>query len=142
MAFSSNRLSERMEELRFPSLRSPEHDSSFGNGAGPGRVDSSYFANMPQSNDARVSLQRRFTTDSSKTSMSRPFSSQYGTVNAQTVCHPFTCSASLYESHICRRFRRSEWIFQWICREVKPPICSLDLTFFPINTLPFPNISI
>jgi hypothetical protein len=80
-----NRLSERMEELRFPSLRSPE-EAAFNNGTN-GRGDTSYFSAMGQSNDARASLQRRFTTDSSKMSMARPFGSQYGAVNAQTVSH-------------------------------------------------------
>ena len=73
-----------MEELRFPSLRSPEADNAFTNGNTSGRGDSSYFSNMPSSNDARASLQRRFTTDSSKMSLAKPFGSQYG-ANSQSV---------------------------------------------------------
>ncbi|RMZ79770.1 hypothetical protein DV738_g3205, partial [Chaetothyriales sp. CBS 135597] len=83
MSFSSNRLSERMEELRFPSIRSPDLDS-FTNGTNPGRADS-YFSALPPINDPRASLQRRFTTDSSKISMARPFGSQFGAVSAQTI---------------------------------------------------------
>ncbi|RMZ83983.1 hypothetical protein DV737_g1341, partial [Chaetothyriales sp. CBS 132003] len=80
MSFS-NRLSERMEELRFPNIRSPELDS-FSNGSTAGRGDS-YFSALPPTNDPRGSLQRRFTTDSSKISMARPFGSQFGAVSVQ-----------------------------------------------------------
>lgn len=83
MAFQ-NSLNGRMEELRFPSLRSPNTDT-FTNGATPGRVDSSYFSTMPISNDARTSLQRRFTTDSSKMSQAKPFGAQFAAMNSQSV---------------------------------------------------------
>ncbi|RMZ91329.1 hypothetical protein DV736_g1417, partial [Chaetothyriales sp. CBS 134916] len=82
MSFS-NRLSERMEELRFPNIRSPELDS-FSNGSTAGRGES-YFSALPPTNDGRGSMQRRFTTDSSKISMARPFGSQFGAVSAQTI---------------------------------------------------------
>lgn len=73
MAFQ-NSLSGRMEELRFPSLRSPEHDSFPSNGPPSSRGDGSFFPSG--NNDNRSSLQRRFTTDASKMSLSRPFGAQ------------------------------------------------------------------
>lgn len=83
MAFP-NSLSGRMEELRFPSLRSPDSDS-FANNATPTRGDTSYFSTVASSNDSRGSLQRRFTTDSSKMSQAKPFGAQYGGMSAQSV---------------------------------------------------------
>jgi hypothetical protein len=90
MAFP-NSLSGRMDELRFLPLRSPDADTSL-NGSTPVRGDSSYFSTMSPSNDARASLQRRFTTDSSKMSISSPFGPQYGGITSQSV------SSSLLES--------------------------------------------
>lgn len=84
MAFS-NPLSGRMEELRFPNLRSPDTEVFSPNSTAV-RDQNSYFA-YPQnsSNDARASLQRRFTTDSSKMSASRPFGQQYSSMNSTAV---------------------------------------------------------
>ena len=66
MAFA-NRLSERMEELRFPSVRSPNDETPYNTFASPPRADSSFFSTFQQpSVDSRGSLQRRFTTDSGK----------------------------------------------------------------------------
>ena len=84
MAFH-NSLTGRLEELRYPSLRSPEADSSFTTGAATSRPESSYFSTMSSSNDARTNLQRRFTTDSSKMSLAKPFGAQYGGLNSQSV---------------------------------------------------------
>lgn len=84
MAFH-NSLTGRLEELRYPSLRSPEADSAFTNGVATSRPESSYFSTMSSSNDARGNLQRRFTTDSSKMSLAKPFGAQYGVVNSQSV---------------------------------------------------------
>ncbi|KIW57986.1 hypothetical protein PV05_02539 [Exophiala xenobiotica] len=77
MAFP-NTLSGRMEELRFPNLRSPDADSAFSPNGSSTREQSPFFPNVhTSSNDARASLQRRFTTDSSKMPAARPFGQQY-----------------------------------------------------------------
>ena len=73
MAFQ-NSLSGRMEELRFPSLRSPDTDSFPSNGPATSRGEGSFFPT--NGNDTRGGLQRRFTTDASKMSLSRPFGAQ------------------------------------------------------------------
>lgn len=68
MAFK-NGLSERLDELRFPSPRSPPSESSFpGYGSlSPGHSNFvSAFSRPP--GDVRSNIQRRFTTDSSKLS--------------------------------------------------------------------------
>lgn len=93
MAFS-NPLSGRMEELRFPNLRSPDTEVFSPNSTSV-RDQNSYFA-YPQnsSNDARASLQRRFTTDSSKMSGSRPFGQQYSSMNSTAVCGLLLCELS------------------------------------------------
>jgi hypothetical protein len=76
MAFA-NGLSERMEELRFPNPRSPNDESPYAGYTSPSRGQTSFYSSFQQpSSDARLNLQRRFTTDSSKTSMSS-FGSQY-----------------------------------------------------------------
>ena len=86
MAFQ-NSLSGRMEELRFPALRSPEHDTFPPNGPATARPESGFFG-AQGSGDARISLQRRFTTDASKMSLARPFGgAQFGGM-PQTVCFP------------------------------------------------------
>ncbi|KAJ5648548.1 Armadillo-like helical [Penicillium lividum] len=64
MAFK-NGLSERLDELRFPSPRSPPSESAY-NPLSPGNSNFSGFS-RPTS-DVRANLQRRFTTDSSKLS--------------------------------------------------------------------------
>ncbi len=86
MAFS-NPLSGRMEELRFPSLRSPDSEGPYSpNGASSTRDQNPFFANIhSSSNDARASLQRRFTTDSSKMPMVRPFGQQYTSMTPAAV---------------------------------------------------------
>ncbi|EXJ92260.1 hypothetical protein A1O3_00810 [Capronia epimyces CBS 606.96] len=74
----SNTLSGRMEELRFPSLRSPDPEGPLSPNASTARDQNPFFANIhSSSNDARASLQRRFTTDSSKMPVARPFGQQY-----------------------------------------------------------------
>ena len=84
MAFS-NTLSGRMEELRFPNLRSPDTEA-FSPNATSARDQNSYFSTLQNSsNDSRTSLQRRFTTDSSKMSGTRPFGQQYGSMNSTAV---------------------------------------------------------
>lgn len=78
-----------MEELRFPNLRSPDTEVFSPNSTAV-RDQNSYFSNLQNSsNDARASLQRRFTTDSSKMSTSRPFGQQYSSMNSTAVrCMP------------------------------------------------------
>ena len=89
MAFP-NTLSGRMEELRFPSLRSPDTESPFGANGASTRDQNPFFPSMhTSSNDARASLQRRFTTDSSKMPMARPFGQQYASITPTAVCHEF-----------------------------------------------------
>ncbi|KAJ5925597.1 hypothetical protein N7454_008236 [Penicillium verhagenii] len=65
MAFK-NGLSERLDELRFPSPRSPPSDSAY-NPLSPGSSNFGSGFSRPNS-DVRANLQRRFTTDSSKLS--------------------------------------------------------------------------
>ncbi|KAF7587669.1 hypothetical protein BBP40_006880 [Aspergillus hancockii] len=68
MAFK-NGLSERLDELRFPSPRSPTSESPFPgyNSISPGHSNFVSGFSRP-SGDVRANLQRRFTTDSSKIS--------------------------------------------------------------------------
>ncbi|KAJ5178787.1 hypothetical protein N7492_001997 [Penicillium capsulatum] len=70
MAFK-NGLSERLDELRFPSPRSPPSESTFPgyNPLSPGHSNFGSAFSRPSS-DVRANLQRRFTTDSSKFSSS------------------------------------------------------------------------
>lgn len=69
MAFKHG-LSERLDELRFPSPRSPPSESTFpGYGPlSPGHSNFSSAFSRPSGGDVRANLQRRFTTDSSKLS--------------------------------------------------------------------------
>src|ERR1700761_5648456 len=84
MAFA-NRLSERMEELRFPSVRSPNEESPYSSFTTPPRADNSFFATFQQpSADSRGSLQRRFTTDSGK--ITGGFGQGYNS-NIASVCY-------------------------------------------------------
>lgn len=72
MAFTSRKLTDRMEELRFP-LRSPTEEYPYS----PARGQNSFFSNYPQNaDDSRSALHRRFTTDSSKASVGGPFGPQ------------------------------------------------------------------
>lgn len=81
MAFSGG-LNERMEELRFPNVRSPNDEYSYSGYTSPPRGQNSFFSSFqPPSNDARASLQRRFTTDSSKTP-GPAFGSQFPQLNS------------------------------------------------------------
>lgn len=69
MAFK-NGLSERLDELRFTSPRSPPSESPFSGYTSPPRGQTNFMTafQQPSSNDVRANLQRRFTTDSSKLS--------------------------------------------------------------------------
>ena len=75
MAFK-NGLSERLDELRFPSPRSPPSESTFPGytSLSPGHSNLVSPFSRP-SGDVRANLQRRFTTDSSK------FSSPWNPLN-------------------------------------------------------------
>src|SRR5271154_5616651 len=85
MAFT-NGLNERMDELRFGSQRSPTDENTYGFNSAS-RPQSSFFSSFQQpSSDARGSLQRRFTTDSSKISTVSPFGQQYAQRHSGTVC--------------------------------------------------------
>ncbi len=82
MAFSGG-LNERMGELRFPNVRSPNEESPYSGYTSPPRGQNSFFSSFQQSsNDARSSLQRRFTTDSSRGSVSA-FGSQYSQIKPE-----------------------------------------------------------
>ena len=83
MAYS-NGLTGRMEELRFPVLRSPEVESPYTNGSAGSRDSNPFFTMQNAANDARGSLQRRFTADSGKAAGARPFS-QYTQTNSAAV---------------------------------------------------------
>lgn len=76
MAFK-NGLSERLDELRFPSPRSPPSESTFPgySSLSPGHSNLNSAISRP-SGDVRANLQRRFTTDSSKFSSSWNYLSQ------------------------------------------------------------------
>lgn len=76
MAFK-NGLSERLDELRFPSPRSPPTESAFPgySSLSPGHSNFVSAFSRPSS-DVRANLQRRFTTDSSKFSSSWNYMSQ------------------------------------------------------------------
>ncbi|KAJ6141328.1 hypothetical protein N7470_010224 [Penicillium chermesinum] len=69
MAFK-NGLSERLDELRFPSPRSPPSESTFPgySSLSPGHSNFASAFSRPSGSDVRGNLQRRFTTDSSKLS--------------------------------------------------------------------------
>lgn len=71
MAFK-NGLSERLDELRFPSPRSPPSESAFPGytSLSPGHSNFVSGFSRPSGGDVRANLQRRFTTDSSKLSSS------------------------------------------------------------------------
>lgn len=66
MAFK-NGLSERLDELRFPSPRSPPSEFAFPGYSSLSPGHSNFVSAFPRpSGDIRANLQRRFTTDSSK----------------------------------------------------------------------------
>ncbi|KAJ5676112.1 hypothetical protein N7462_009009 [Penicillium macrosclerotiorum] len=79
MAFK-NGLSERLDELRFPSPRSPPSESAFPGytSLSPGHSNFGSGFSRPSS-DVRANLQRRFTTDSSKFSSSWNYLNQGST---------------------------------------------------------------
>jgi hypothetical protein len=94
MAFT-NGLSERMGELRFPNPRSPNDEVPYSGYVSPPRGQNPFFSPFqPSTNDTRGSLQRRFTTDSSKMSSL----SGMGGQNPQMVKSQFTASVR------CARF--------------------------------------
>jgi hypothetical protein len=68
MAFK-NGLSERLDELRFPSPRSPPSETPFPGYSSLSPGHSTFVSSFPRpSGDVRAHLQRRFTTDASKLS--------------------------------------------------------------------------
>lgn len=80
MAFK-NGLSERLDELRFGSPRSPPSESPFSGYSSLSPSQSSFMSSFQRpSNDVRANIQRRFTTDASKlsswSSSWNPFSQQ------------------------------------------------------------------
>ena len=95
MAFK-NGLSERLDELRFPSPRSPPSESTFP-GYSPLSPSHSNFVSAfsRPSGDVRANLQRRFTTDSSKLS-SWNYLNQVGNVgNVTQVPDPIDLLSSV-----------------------------------------------
>lgn len=107
MAFK-NGLSERLDELRFPSPRSPPSESPFPgySSISPGHANFVSAFSRP-SGDVRANLQRRFTTDSSKLS-SWSYLNNLG--GAPQVPDPldllssvsFDVSVMAFVEHICR----------------------------------------
>jgi hypothetical protein len=81
-----NSLSGRLEELRFPSLRSPEHDTFASAGQATSRPETTYYSTA--SGETRSNLPRRFTTDASKMPLARPFGGQFNNM-APSVCWNF-----------------------------------------------------
>lgn len=75
MAFK-NGLSERLDELRFTSPRSPQSESPFSGYGSLSPGQSSFMAFQRPSQDVRANLQRRFTTDASKLSSWSYFNQQ------------------------------------------------------------------
>lgn len=75
MAFT-NGLSERMGELRFPNPRSPVEEVPYSGYTSPTRQNSFFSPLRSSSNESRGSLQRRFTTDSTKTSSAQSMGPQ------------------------------------------------------------------
>jgi len=76
-----------MEELRYGGLRSPGIDAPFTNNAASNRDSNPFFTSIQPTNDSRGNLQRRFTTDSSKMALGRPFGQQqYTSLDATAVC--------------------------------------------------------
>lgn len=92
MAFS-NALNGRMEELRFPNMnmsmnmRSGENDGPFSTNMTSKRDSNPFYSGLgPSASDVRGSLQRRFTTDSSKLNLGRnSFGQQYSSMNNSSV---------------------------------------------------------
>lgn len=88
MAFS-NALNGRMEELRFPNMnmRQSENDGSFSSTMTSKRDSNPFYSTLgPSAPDVRGSLQRRFTTDSSKLNLGRnSFGQQYSSLSASSV---------------------------------------------------------
>jgi len=104
MAFSGG-LNERMEELRFPNVRSPNDEYPYSGYTSPPRGQNSFFSSFQtHSNDARASLQRRFTTDSSKITGST-FGSQYSQLNSDY--------AAAVSTHL--QFNYSKGTLYWLC---------------------------
>lgn len=106
MAFT-NGLSERMGELRFPNPKSPNDEVPFSGYASPPRGQNSFFSpfqpSTSTSSDIRGSLQRRFTTDSSKMSSL----SSLGGQNSQMVKPHFT--ASVRGAHFTQFILKAEF---------------------------------
>ena len=105
-----NSLSGRMEELRFPAVRSPGDESAFSNGNGAGRGDNPYFTSPA---DSRSNLQRRFTADSSKMSMNRSSfgGAAYPPVNAQQV-RPKVFTVHRIHKSPCAKFARTHVLLE------------------------------
>lgn len=88
MAYTNlNGLNGRMEELRFshPNIRSAEVEAPFSVTMNSSRDSNPFFTALPSGNDIRGTLQRRFTTDSSKLPMGRNSGQQYAGFNSNTV---------------------------------------------------------
>lgn len=109
MAYSNiNGLNGMMEELRYPGMRSPEAEAPFSAGLNSNRDSNPFFSALPNTNnDVRGTLQRRFTTDSSKLPLNRNSGSQYTSYSNSTVSTP-----SVYESF---SFVSSERIYRLSC---------------------------
>lgn len=91
MAYN-NGFGDRIDDIRYRHPQSPR-DESYSGYNSPRRVNGSYMTTHSQSsNDTRASLQRRFTTDSSKMPTLTPIGQQPGQVGepmdlSSTVCH-------------------------------------------------------
>ena len=101
MAFK-NGLSERLDELRFTSPRSPPSESAFSGYTSPTRGQSSFMSAFhTPPNDVRANLQRRFTTDASKLSGWVPFGQQPQLPEAQDLLSSVSCFPSPTLSRYC-----------------------------------------
>ena len=94
---SSNSLSSRLEELRSRNPQSPPGEITYSGYNTPNRYSGSFMPShsQPSSNDARTSLQRRFTADSGNMPTLTPIGQQpsqgmdpvdmYATVSTQSL---------------------------------------------------------
>lgn len=153
MAFSGG-LNERMGELRFPNVRSPNEESQYSGYTSPPRAQNSFFSSFQQpANDSRSSLQRRFTTDSSRVSVSS-FGTQYSqiqpdystTVSADLLCFNMTLPILALTCSLANLNEAPEPLTYSVRvnYDLAPAICPYNFSFCTSNSLhyyaPFTSI--
>lgn len=93
MAFK-NGLGERIDELRFSNPRSPPDDTPYSGCISPPRGQNNFMSTLRQPvNDARASLQRRFTEGSGKMSLT-PIGQPTQAAEAIDMSSLVSCSSS------------------------------------------------